>query len=192
MWNKWFRSQEFLNQFVWKGKSEPIRTPLLFWGGSRQDFFTIILQRMILGAESYVPAAVWCELGNCGRLTSELNKAIRNPFSIKTNRRGTAERYYNLVPALLDPKYALDQANPALWEDVHEFYKTVRNKILHGYQIGNDRPEVLYPTLDLFNAVYDWVHSWHDIPTFQWRRNRSPGAATSSGTWVPPAYSKTR
>lgn len=88
-----------------------------------EDLLTLILQRTILGAESYIPFAVWIELGQSGRLTSELNAAIRNPFSIKTNRRGTAVRYYNLVPALLDPKCALETADPALWETFTRFTK---------------------------------------------------------------------
>src|SRR5438552_18947413 len=87
-------------------------------GAMPEDLLTLILQRTILGAESYIPAAVWLELGKTGRLTQELNKTIRNPSSIKTNRRGMAVRYYNLVPALLDPKHALETADPALWEDV--------------------------------------------------------------------------
>lgn len=156
MWNKWLRSREFLDQLVWKRKPEPIRTPLLIWAGMPNDLLTLILQRTILGAESYIPAAVWMELGRSGRLTQELNRVLKNPFLLKVGKKA-AFRYYNAVPSLLDPAHALQTANAALWDDVKEFYETVRNKILHGYQIGDSRPEALYPCLDMFNSVYAWA-----------------------------------
>jgi hypothetical protein len=173
MWNTWLRSSACLDQFVWKRKAEPFRTRLLIWGGMPEDLLTLILQRIILGAESYVPIAVWMELGGSGRLTPELNKVVRNPFLLKLQRRGTAYRYYNKVPSLLDPALALERANPALWEDVSEFYAKVRNKILHGYQIGANRPEALYQSLDMFVEVYEWVDSWHK-PFTRWSRNQAP------------------
>lgn len=172
IWNNWIRSDQFTNQFLQKGKPGPIRSPLLIWGGMPGDLFTLILGRTILGAESYIPAAAWIELGKSGRLTNELNSAVRNPFSIKPRQKGTAHCYYNAVPSLFDPKYALEQANPLLWEDVEEFYKKVRNKILHGYQIGARQPQVLYPSFDMFKSIYEWVHSWHD-PSISFGRAKS-------------------
>jgi hypothetical protein len=179
IWNRWIRSGQLATQLARKGPPQPIQTPFLIWGAMPADVLTLILQRTILGAESYIPFAVWSELGETGRLTSELNVAIRNPFSIKTNRRGTAVRYYNLVPSLLDPKHALEATNPALWDDVHEFYTTVRNKILHGNQIGATRAEVLHPIFDMFKALYDWVDVWHD-PTVRWNRRSAAKAATTT------------
>ncbi len=178
IWNRWIRSGKLAEQLTQKGELQLIHTPVLIWGGMSHDLLTLILQRTILGAESYIPFAVWAELGKTGRLTTELNAAIRNPFSIKTNRRGTAVRYYNLVPALLDPKHALETTNPALWDDVHEFYATVRNKILHGNQIGTSRAEVLHPIFEMFKAVYEWVDVWHD-PTVRWGRRTAAKAATT-------------
>lgn len=181
IWNRWIRSGELAVQLARKGQKQPIQTRILIWGAMPQDLLTLILQRTILGAESYISAAVWIELSKVGRLTSEANTAIRNPFSIKkTNRqRGTAVCYYNLVPALLDPKHALETANPALWDDVHEFYKTVRNKVLHGNQIGATRAEVLHPIFDMFKTVYDWVDVWHD-PTMRWMRRSAAKAGTTT------------
>jgi hypothetical protein len=177
IWNRWIRSGELAAHLA-QHNLKPIPAGFLLWGGMPEDLLTLILQRTILGAESYIPFAVWIELGNFGRLTSELNAAIRNPFSIKTNHRGTAVRYYNLVPALLDPKHALETADPALWEDVHEFYKTVRNKVLHGNQVGDTHAEVLHPIFDMFKAVYDWVDVWHD-PTVRWNPSAAKTATTT-------------
>jgi hypothetical protein len=169
-WNRWIRSGELARE-DWR---EPIRTPLLIWGGQPEDLLTLIVQRVILGAESYVPAAVWIELGKSGRLTPELNKTVRNPFSIKSNRKttGTADRYYNLAPSILDPKIALEKAKPMLWDDVHEFYRTVRNKILHGNQIGVSKADVLYPIFDMFLDIHRWVDEWHD-PNIGWKRTKA-------------------
>ncbi len=179
IWNQWIRSGELAAHLAQHNLKKPIPARFLLWGGMPEDLLTLILQRTILGAESYIPFAVWIELGESGRLTSELNGAVKNPFSIKTDRRGTAVRYYNLVPALLDPKHALETADPALWEDVHEFYKTVRNKILHGNQIGATRAEVLHPIFDMFRAVYGWVDVWHD-PTVRWSSRCTAKAATTT------------
>jgi hypothetical protein len=178
IWNRWIRSGEIATHLAQRNLKQPIPAGFLVWGGMPEDLLTLILQRAILGAESYIPFAVWIELGNTGRLTSELNAAIRNPFSMKTNRHGTAMRYYNLVPALLDPKHALETADPALWEDVHEFYKTVRNKVMHGNQIGATRAEVLHPIFDMFKAAYEWVDGWHD-PAVRWNRSTTKPTTTT-------------
>src|SRR2546427_4028188 len=118
---KWIRSEQ--RQFA--SGHEPIRTPLLIWGGMPEDLLTLILQRTILGLESYVSAAVWMKLGELGRLTPELNRVARNPFEIRPRQKGTANCYYNALPALIDPKYALKERNAILWRQVEEFYKAV-------------------------------------------------------------------
>jgi hypothetical protein len=164
LWNRGIRSQKFGQQFE-IGYRQPIRTPLLIWGGNPGDLLTLILQRAILGLESYVGAAVWIELGRSGRLTPELHSQVRNPFTIKSKKKGTAYRYYNTLPAFLDPKYALEnwKTNAALWSEMSGFYKTVRNKILHGYQIGSRSPGVLVKYFDMFAQTYEWVNSWHTL-----------------------------
>ena len=166
LWDKWIRSEQ--RQFA--SGHEPIRTPLLIWGGMPEDLLTLILQRTILGLESYVSAAVWMKLGELGRLTPELNRVARNPFEIRPRQKGTANCYYNALPALIDPKYALKERNAILWRQVEEFYKAVRNKILHGYQIGSSNPEVLYPCFDMFWEIYAWVNEWHPRVTQQGKR----------------------
>lgn len=185
LWSKLLHSDQFKRQFA-SGHREPIRTPLLIWGGMPEDLLTLILQRTLLGVESYVSVAVWLELGKSGRLTQDLNKVVRNPFAIKSRHRGTANCYYNVLPALVDPKYALKEANAALWSEVREFYKTVRNKILHGYQIGSGKPEVLYPVFDMFHKLYAWVNAWHELElqpgkrmVIQFGRPKSPGVQSS-------------
>jgi hypothetical protein len=161
-WDKEIRSQEFIEQFA-IGRRQPIKTALLVWGGMPGDLMTLILQRAILGLESYVVAAVWFELGMSGRLTPELNAQVRNPFSIKPRQKGTAACYYNALPGLLDPKYSLETADDSLWHEVRVFYKNVRNKILHGYQIGSNNPVALHEPFDMIRGAYDWVNTWHTL-----------------------------
>jgi hypothetical protein len=136
LWNKHIRSPKFKEQCA-VGHVGLVHTPLMIWGGDVSDLLTLILQRTILGCESYVCGAVWIELGNAGRLTTELNKQVRSPFTIKLKQGGTAYRYYNAVPALLDPKLALEKKNSALWAIVEEFYSEIRNKIQNPARLSN-------------------------------------------------------
>jgi hypothetical protein len=57
LWNKHIRTQEFKQQFA-VGYAKPISTPLLIWGGDGGDLLTLILQRVVLGLESYIAASV--------------------------------------------------------------------------------------------------------------------------------------
>jgi hypothetical protein len=109
--------------------------------------------------------AVWMKLGTSVGLTPDVTAKIKNPFTIKLTgkRRGAAHRYYNVLPALIDPEYALEKMNNPLWIEMNEFYKAVRNKILHGYQIGSNNPDVLYKSFDMFEQTYEWVNEWHPM-----------------------------
>ena len=121
VWNREIRSDKFLEQFA-VGYSQPIRTRLLIWNGDSSDLLTLILQRTILGLESYVWVAVWLALGESGRLTPELQAKVRNPFTIKRSKSGTAYCFYNALPALVDPTFALEQNNRILWEEIRGFW----------------------------------------------------------------------
>jgi hypothetical protein len=162
VWKSQIRAAEFQQQFA-VGYRKPISTPLLIWGGDPSDLLTLILQRAILGLESYVSASVWFELGKAGRLTPELSTQARNPFSIPTRGRGTAWCYYKALPSLLDPKLSLQTVDAVLWNEVRDFYKNIRNKILHGSQIESHDPTVLHPPFDMIANVYKWVDTWHKL-----------------------------
>jgi hypothetical protein len=161
-WDKEIRTEEFKQQFA-IGRRQPIRTQLLIWGGMPSDLMTLILQRVILGLESYVMAAVWIELGRLGRLTPELSTLVRNPFSISPRQRGTAACYYNALPGIIAPEHALERADNPVWLDMKSFYTNVRNKLLHGYQLGSHDPAVLYEPFDMIRNTYAWVNTWHTL-----------------------------
>jgi hypothetical protein len=53
--------------------------------------------------------------------------------------------------------------NDVLWLQVKDFYKKVRNKILHGSQIESSDPEKLHECFDMFAGMYEWVNLWHKL-----------------------------
>lgn len=140
----------------------PVSTPLLEWYGQAEDLLSLILQRAILGVESYVIGAVWIEMGTQGRLTSGMNEKIRNPFRI-VRGGGTALSYYHHLPSLLSPTLSLRERQPELWEQVEGFYRHLRNPLFHGQQLDTKNPADITPFLALIQSIYDWVSTWHPL-----------------------------
>ncbi|MES9903812.1 MAG: hypothetical protein ABW168_14195 [Sedimenticola sp.] len=161
-------SEDFKAQFK-KGKPMPINTPLLIWLGMQNDLLTLILQRTILGLESYVIGAVWTELGMAGKLTKENNKLVRNPFLIKRGA-GTADSYYNQLPSLLPEAVSLKSSDEELWDEVSHFYKHVRNPLFHGQQLETDNPNDLIPMVEMVRNIYSWIDSWHQLEVKELKR----------------------
>lgn len=155
------RSPHFQKEMMRLGKPMPINTPLLSWYGLPEDLLTLIMQRAILGLESYIVGAVWHEAGMRGALTTDMNLKIRNPFSIKSGS-GTAECYYHLLPTLLDSTLSLQKAQPEVWANIKNFYKNLRNPLFHGQQLETRNPLEICPSLDLIKSVYTWIAQWHE------------------------------
>ena len=141
-------------------KSVP--TPLFDWHGQAADLLTLIVQRAILGLESYVIGAVWLEAGKRGALTSELNRKIRNPFSIKRGA-GAAESYHHHLPSLLSPELSLQRHHAAFWEEVKAFYRQVRNPLFHGQELQTTDPEDILPCMSVIHFTYRWIATWHPL-----------------------------
>lgn len=171
-------SEEFKTQFK-KGKPVPINTPLLNWLGMKNDLLTLILQRTILGLESYIIGAVWIELGIAGKLTEKNNKLVRNPFLIKRGA-GTADSYYNQLPSLLPTARSLKSSDEELWTEVAQFYKHVRNPLFHGQQLETDDPNQLIPIIEMIRRIYNWIDIWHQLEVKELKRRYiklAPGAS---------------
>lgn len=94
-------------------------------------------------------------------VTETTREHILNPFSIK-GRGGTAEKYYNKLPALVDPSYSLKISDPVLWNEVQVFYNGTRNKIFHGYLLNTSDPKVLQPYFELFRRLFLWMDTWFE------------------------------
>lgn len=135
-------------KFVWAGKEE---------GAS------VLLQRLVLGLESRIPAAVILELSCQRRLTPEIANKLRDPFTL--GGRGTADCYYNRAPALIESRHALRQSNTALWELVRIFYRDIRNKIFHGGYVTDLTAAKLDYIFLVFDEIYAWCDSWCDVST---------------------------
>lgn len=161
-------SKDFRNQFSGKRSLEPsyflvdgqpIISEHMIWLGMPNDFLTLILQRAILGIESYLIGAVFYETAVKGKKV-DLSK-IKNPY--KLMGRSAVNNYYNLLPALVDPKITLKNYNLELWRDTDKFYRIIRNPLFHGNQIINAKSgaEGVLSAYQFLADIYNWIDSWH-------------------------------
>ena len=95
----------------------PLKTPTLDWHGDAADLLSLLVQRAILGVESYTIGACWIKLNQLGRMTTELNNKVRNPFLIRA-RSGTASAYYDHLPALIHPELSIPVVDSEFWIDL--------------------------------------------------------------------------
>ena len=121
-----------------------------------------MLQRAILGIESYIAGAVFIEAGRRGLFVaaggSKLVAKIRNPFLL--GGRKTADNFYHLLPSEIDPQYSLKNRDHKLWEQVFLFYKETRNPLFHGKQISTTNPKAIVPQFEMIKSMYGWIESW--------------------------------
>ncbi len=144
----------------------PITSPYMIWGGMPDDFFTLILQRSILGVESYVPGAVWETMLRTGKFKKCYMKYIKNPYSLDGD--SVPDKYYNALPGLVHEDMTLKKCSDDEWFLVKEFYKKVRNPLFHGKQIHGFNspmvdPAVILDGYDVLNKIYEWVDMWYSI-----------------------------
>ena len=140
----------------------PIHAPPAVWLGMPDDFATFVVQRAVLGLESYLPAAVYVEAGLRGRLTPELGLKLRNPFSFK-KRAGTVEAFYHMLPSALDPGASLKVMHAELWNRTSKFYREIRNPLFHGKQLHKPSLEGIRGVFDLLAQLYEWIDEWHSL-----------------------------
>lgn len=139
---------------------EPIVALNFEWYGQAEDLLTILLQRAVLGTESFLSCIVLQELVQRGLTTEKTREQILNPFSLKG--KGTADNYYNRLPALVATDYSLDKSDAALWKDVQIFYKDARNKIFHGYLLNSRDPKTLIPYFEILKRLFLWMDGWYE------------------------------
>jgi hypothetical protein len=138
---------------------QPVELPTLTWRGLPKDALTYMLQRAILGVEACISAAVDYELHLRQMITPKISGYMEDP-NTAPGPRGTAQMYYNNLPAIVDPSYALKTKHPALWERVRRFYHEVRNPLFHGYQLHNPRVDSVIPLFEMLSDLYVWMDSW--------------------------------
>ncbi|HAG50694.1 MAG: hypothetical protein A2X87_01095 [Deltaproteobacteria bacterium GWC2_42_51] len=150
--------KNFLSQF--EGPIKPIETPYMVWHGMPDDLITMIMQRVILGVEAYLPSAVFYELGMRGKLNKNNLPYLRNPFEF--GGRSTVDNYYDKLPSLIDKSLSLKSFDNELWSQTKAFYKEVRNPIFHGKNISNRDIEGLKKVFIYLSQIYKWIDNWHD------------------------------
>ena len=167
------KSQEFQEAISNWEPGKHIVTPYVAWFYWPDQFMTFLTQLSIVGLESYICAAAFHELGMRGRLKENI-EYIRNPFSIP-GEKGTASKYYNLMPTLIDESIPLSTYDSSLWGEVKAFYKEVRNPLFHGKQLERPTTRDLITIFELLASIYAWIDGWHDpnqiIPGSGWFTN---------------------
>ena len=153
-------STEEFKKRIWHSRS-PIHTPYLIWLGRYGDFLTLLLQRAIMGIEAYLPNAVLNELAKIQPLTEQTVHQIQNPFQL--GGKGTADNYYNRLPAMVNEDFSLRVCKPELWEKTRQFYTGVRNPLFHGQQIHKTEPVAVLQVFDYIADLYAWIDGWHSL-----------------------------
>lgn len=164
------KSQEFAESISsWK-PGVPIDTPYISWFYWPEQFFTCLTQLSIMGVESYTCSAAYHELGIRGKLKENI-KFVRDPFLLK-GERGTASKFYKLLPALVSNDITLPEYDSNLWRDVKLFYRSMRNPLFHGNQLDTKQITDLIAIFELLADIYAWIDSWHSpdsvIPGTGW------------------------
>jgi hypothetical protein len=142
-----------------KGAIRPIRSPYFLWLAMPSDFLTLVLQRAILGLESYIAGAVYMDAGERGKLTAEVAKKLNNPFSL--GARSAVDNVYDRLPSIVNPEFSLKEMNPHLWESNRLFYSKIRNPLFHGKQITDPNPHAIRLAFNHLALLYEWIDVWY-------------------------------
>ena len=143
------------------GPKEFVRTLYQDWYGLPEVLITGMLQRILLGLEGYVSAAVRISLQRAGKLPDPLPSFLTNPFTL--GGKGTANTYFNRLPAKLNPEFALAQRNQVLWVRTKVLYDEVRNPLFHGFQLERADVDGANRVCAHVAELYDWVDAWFDM-----------------------------
>jgi hypothetical protein len=142
----------------------PLHAEYIVWGGPPSRLLTWFVQRTIIGVEAYIPSAAFMAGVHYRRLSPELVRASKEPFSLGC--QSAANTFYNCLPALVDQTFRLKFARGSVWKSVRVFYETVRNPLFHGAELGTEGHQhvqtldAVLKSLDLFVAIYEWVDWW--------------------------------
>lgn len=153
--SRWLKDPETIAQFA-RDRIFPIEMPWLIWGRMPNDLLTLLLQRMILGVEAYVPTALMAvsrERGMGSAFMQDLNRVLKGGK--------TARSYYRDAPSLIDPSMSLEAHDQPLYNRICVFYREVRNPLFHGKMVNEGGPAEVLRVFQLFERVYDWIDSWY-------------------------------
>lgn len=140
--------------------NRPIKTPLFDWHGNDTDLLSTLVQRAIQGVESYTVGASWTKLIALGKMTSDLNAQVRNPFSIHRSS-GAAAAFYHHLPSLIHPDLSIQRVDPDFWLELKQFYRTVRNPLFHGSHFATADVSNASESFRILGEIYLWLDQWH-------------------------------
>src|SRR5882757_20995 len=154
-----FKTDDFKERVV-NCHIRPVDIPSMTWHGLPHYLLTLMLQRSILGLESYLSAAVAYELAKREALSPIIQEKLENPFSLS---RKTVVAFYERMPELIDGAFKLSVHSQGLYDAVADFYRTTRNPIFHGslVALSGENFDRVASAFDLLAAVYDWIDRWY-------------------------------
>lgn len=132
----------------------------MIWGGFGPSLLTFLLQRSILGLESYVTAAVLHTGSALGAINQRNVKLLDHPHNLGGT---TADVFFNRLPGLALEDLKLKTSDPELWKRVLKFYAQVRNPLFHGCQVTTSDPRELVPAFELIRDIYKWIDGWFPL-----------------------------
>lgn len=137
-----------------------IHTTIMTWRGMSDDFMTLLLQRSILGVESYLPAALGYVASFIGVATPELVAKLRVPS--KFGSKSIVSNTYHRMPAAVHEELSLKHLDSTLYDINVAFYSDVRNPIFHGKQLASPPIAGIRAAFDHIQRLYDWIDYWHE------------------------------
>ena len=135
----------------------PIETRYLKWYGARAAFLTLVVQRSIAGAESYVGGLLFDVLARAGRLDESNADALRVFKGVKGC--SMADKLYNGLPRLFHEQLTLKFYDAALNDRNEQFYREVRNPLMHGLEFARNDIESAKICLEHLALLYGWMDS---------------------------------
>jgi hypothetical protein len=166
--------RRLLNDDAFRNQLEQHRTGVIYtdYGAyaTREALLTHVVQRCVMGLESYLPFAVLHEGGLRKVLTREVFAKARDPFSL--GAKSTAANYFHRLPALVAPESSLREHDAALYQTTLRFYREIRNPLFHGHEIQNDnRGDATHLVIEYIASLYAWIDGWCP-PADLWKKTR--------------------
>ncbi len=153
--NYGFICSSALDEYL-KSPVNSLGTPYGKWTASPDSLMTFILQKSILGVESYLPIALKNKANQLGRL-NELFEAIDEAFGWRV--------LFKTIPKIIDPVIDLEECNKQLYQNNEKFYKQVRNPLFHGCEIQNSDVVSLRASFSHIKEIYMWIDGWYTPET---------------------------
>lgn len=125
----------------------------------KQHLFTIILQRVISGFEAFYSGAVYIVFGFKGYDAATL-RSLKNETMVYG--KGYCDAAFIRIPKHLNENYRLDKRNSKLYNQIKDFYKNVRNRLMHGCEFSEINLEEFRGFLELYKDLYDWLIDWFE------------------------------